>query len=304
VTEHGPQWIGIGSQRSGTTWFTDLLIQHPQVDVADGTKEHHVLYRFGLVREWNPNARRRYQERFTRDGMKLGEFTPYYLRSPWTPAIAREALPEDAPLIVLFRDPIDRFASSLRHGMDAAIRRYKKHRTKTAGEGVNPFFPRALPKWPKSGDPERQKRAYLDQVARAASPRWVKGPPVRQPHADRTWLRSIGSDITWGGMYHTQLSAWTALFPKDRFIVIQYERLRRDPQHYIDLVWKRLGLDPIPLHRPHDPSKTTTNINKWSVEDHPDVIRGLQRMYRPDAERLAAEWDIDLTLWKRTMNDV
>ena len=26
-----PAWLGIGAQRSGTTWFTDLLTQHPQV---------------------------------------------------------------------------------------------------------------------------------------------------------------------------------------------------------------------------------------------------------------------------------
>ena len=36
----GPSWLGIGAQRSGTTWLTDLLVQHPQVGLGtNGKKE-------------------------------------------------------------------------------------------------------------------------------------------------------------------------------------------------------------------------------------------------------------------------
>ena len=41
-----PAWLGIGAQRSGTTWFTDLLTQHPQVDLGtNGKKEQHLLHK-------------------------------------------------------------------------------------------------------------------------------------------------------------------------------------------------------------------------------------------------------------------
>jgi hypothetical protein len=41
----GPAWLGIGAQRSGTTWFTDLLLQHPHVSLSTaGRKELHALY--------------------------------------------------------------------------------------------------------------------------------------------------------------------------------------------------------------------------------------------------------------------
>lgn len=306
MANDGPSWLGIGSQRSGTTWFTDLLMQHPMVDVGDGMKEHHVLYRYGLMRDWNTRTRRKYRKTFDSDGAKLGEFTPYYLRSPWTPEVAKDALNEGTPLIVLFRDPVDRFASALRHAMGTAVRRYKKHLKKQSegGEKVNKYFPRPLPKIPKDASDDEEKDAYFDQVRVASSVRWIKGPPKKAQLADRTWLRHVGSDTTWGGMYATHMDAWISTFPKEQFIVIQYEKLRRDPQHYTDLVWRRLGLDPVPLADIDKRSSTSTQSDKWLPDDHPDVVRGLQRMYRPDAERLAADWDIDLSLWKRTMNDV
>ena len=48
----GPAWLGIGGHRCGTTWFTDLLRQHPQVDLAvKGRKELHELY-LPLVRAY------------------------------------------------------------------------------------------------------------------------------------------------------------------------------------------------------------------------------------------------------------
>ncbi len=45
----GPAWLGIGAQRSGTTWFTDLLIQHPNVALGtNGKKEQHRLHRVAV----------------------------------------------------------------------------------------------------------------------------------------------------------------------------------------------------------------------------------------------------------------
>ena len=303
MTKDGPKWLGIGAQRCGTTWFTGMLIQHPQMDVGLGKYEHHVLYRFGLMRDWNPKAKHRYQKAFDDDKIKLGEFTPYYLRSAWTPEIAKDAIPEDAPLIVLLRDPVDRFASSLRHAMGTALKRYRKDQKAAKEASVEAPRARGL----KSRIPSRfrseKKDEYLDRVAMATDENLVIGKPKKNPYIDRTWLRFVGSDVAWGGMYAAQLEAWTAVFPKDRFVVIQYEKLKRDPQHYVDLIWKRCGLDPVPLEEP-ERKRGATKTDRWLPEDHANVVRGLQRVYRADAERLADEWDIDLSLWKRTMNPV
>lgn len=303
----GPSWLGIGAQRCGTTWFTDLLVQHPLLDVPGGKKEHHWLYRYGLMRDWTPTARDEYREAFTDETVKLGEFTPYYLRSSWVCEIAADALPGDAPILVLVRDPVDRFASAVRHSMEEAARRYRKHLKANPRDRarVNKHYPRSLPPKPKKGSRRKRRRALLRRVARASSLWWVKGPPKepQKAFADATWLRFVGSDASWGGMYAAQLGAWTNVLPDERFIVIQYEKLRQDPQHYADLVWQRLGLEPVPLTATGAASRSSTETEKWIPEDYPHVVRALQQMYRPDSERLAARFDIDLNLWKRTMAD-
>ena len=38
-----PAWLGIGAQRSGTTWLTDLLTQHPQVALGTNDKKEQQL---------------------------------------------------------------------------------------------------------------------------------------------------------------------------------------------------------------------------------------------------------------------
>ncbi len=294
--KEGPTWLGIGAQRSGTTWFTDLLIQHPQMDVLDGIKEHNWLFRYGLTQDWDETARQEYRRAFASDDLKIGEFTPFYLRASWLPSIVGDALPEETPILVLLRDPIDRFASALRKEMDGAARRYREWVEAEQKKGE-------IPKTPIKTRKARIQRG-MARVAAAAGLARVYGPPKPPPEAflDRTWLRFVSSDATWAGMYSAQLHLWTSILPEERFIVIQYEKLRRDPQHYADLVWKRLGLDPVPLSDTHEMSRSSVRQDTWVPDDYPDVVRALQHVYRPDAERLAERFDIDLTLWKRTMS--
>ena len=86
-----PAWLGIGAQRSGTTWFTDLLTQHPQVGLGtNGKKEQHLLHKVadGVL----PAAD--YLELFPDDGMRRGEWTPQYLRHASVPGAAARLVPD------------------------------------------------------------------------------------------------------------------------------------------------------------------------------------------------------------------
>ena len=106
-----PAWLGIGAQRSGTTWFTDLLTQHPQVGLGtNGKKEQHLLHKVADGRE-PPSA---YLDLFPDgDGVRRGEWTPQSLRHASAPAAAARLVP-DAPVLVLLRDPVERFRSAMR----------------------------------------------------------------------------------------------------------------------------------------------------------------------------------------------
>jgi len=109
----GPAWVGIGAQRSGTTWFTDLLTQHPAVGLArNGRKEQH-YFDTAVVEGWTGDDAAGYQDLFEDDGVRRGEYTPAYLRLPHVPALLRSACPEPL-LLVLLRDPVERFHSAMR----------------------------------------------------------------------------------------------------------------------------------------------------------------------------------------------
>lgn len=105
----GPAWLGIGAQRSGTTWFSHLLVQHPEMGFSSADKkESHALYRLGGVEDEDA-----YLRSFDGDILR-GEWTPFYLRALNTPPIALRLCRPEAPLLVLFRDPVERFASAIR----------------------------------------------------------------------------------------------------------------------------------------------------------------------------------------------
>ena len=299
MANHGPSWLGIGAQRCGTTWFTDLLTQHPMVDVAQGVKEHSELYRYGLMRPWDDKAKDEYRKRFSDPEIRLGEYSPYYMRALWIPQHTYDVLPEDSPVIVMVRDPLDRFASGLRHAATRAIRRHEQRFE--IQKNQEPL--KRLPGKPRLLRARRERANFLDRLSIAAMPRYVLGPPAGKGMHDRTWTRFVGADVTWGGMYAAQLDAWVSVIPKERFVFIQYEKMRRDPQYYVDLVWKRMGLDPVPLKNIGKRSGSSTKNDLWLLEDHPHLVQSLRAAYRADAERLAGEWDLDLSLWKRLMAD-
>ena len=106
-----PAWLGIGAQRSGTTWLTDLLTQHPQVGLGtNGKKEQHLLHKVGdgVV------APEEYLDLFPADGVRRGEWTPQYLRHASAPGTAARLLPADVPVLVVLRDPVERYRSAMR----------------------------------------------------------------------------------------------------------------------------------------------------------------------------------------------
>lgn len=109
-----PDFVGVGVQRAGTSWWYSLLEAHPGVQRLPGVKElHH------FDEQWlRPESPQSYHRRFPRpEGMLAGEWTPEYLFDPWTPPLLRAAAPE-ARILVLLRDPVSRFESGVQHAVD------------------------------------------------------------------------------------------------------------------------------------------------------------------------------------------
>lgn len=106
-----PDFVGVGAPRCGTGWWDALLHQHPGVARAPGVpREIRAFGRFWSA-TWTDADTAAYHAWFPRPaGSLAGEWTPDYLLDPWTPALLRRAAP-DARLLVLLRDPVERFRS-------------------------------------------------------------------------------------------------------------------------------------------------------------------------------------------------
>ena len=110
-----PDFVGIGVQKAGTTWWHGLIAAHPQVSARpDFHKERHFFDRFA-VRAFGPADVSGYHGWFPRQpGTLAGEWTPDYVHMPWVPALLAQAAPK-ARLLVLLRDPVERLRSGLSH---------------------------------------------------------------------------------------------------------------------------------------------------------------------------------------------
>ena len=110
-----PDFIGVGTQRSGTTWWQRLLRDHPAIRLPrNKKKEQHFFDKFGR-RPMKPEDIARYHDLFPRaPGELSGEWTPRYMRDIWGPRVLSQAAP-DAKLLVMFRDPVERYRSGVLH---------------------------------------------------------------------------------------------------------------------------------------------------------------------------------------------
>ena len=104
-----PHFLGIGTQKGGTSTLYHLLKQHPDIYLPESKEQHYFTTRYDRGNAW-------YEAQFAeaRPGQVRGEITPYYLFHPDTPQRIRHYRPSML-LIVLLRDPVERALSQYFH---------------------------------------------------------------------------------------------------------------------------------------------------------------------------------------------
>jgi hypothetical protein len=109
-----PDFVGIGVQRCGTTWwFRGALEAHPLAVLPPGRrKELHFFDRY-WAEEVEGDLATRYARFFPRpEGSITGEWTPNYMSDPWTVPLLAETAPE-ARYMIMLRDPVERYRSNI-----------------------------------------------------------------------------------------------------------------------------------------------------------------------------------------------
>lgn len=103
-----PDFIGIGAQKSGTTWLHEALRQHPSISMASHRKEVHFFDRYyDRGTAW-------YESLFpSRPGCQAGEITPAYMFEPQCAELIHQLVPR-VKLVAILRNPVERAYSQFR----------------------------------------------------------------------------------------------------------------------------------------------------------------------------------------------
>lgn len=229
-----PDFVGIGAQKAGTSWWDALIHEHPDVHkVSRQPKELHFFDEY-WERPFGDADAARYSRYFPRpSGGMAGEWTPSYMVDFWTPALIARAAP-DARILILLRDPVDRYLSSMSH---------------------------------------------TDAMSRA---------PLGRQDAMGAYQR---------GLYTQQLRRVFAAFPRDRVLILQYERCRAEPAAELARTFRFLGL----RAEQFSEEAFTQGVNVTETEKATltaDLKASLSRAYAAELAALPElAPEIDLSLW-------
>ena len=104
-----PSFVGIGAQKCASTWLYRILIEHPEVGIADVKEVDFFSYHFDHGYEW-------YEKKFhTNAATKaFGEISPSYF-CDLSAAERIHAYNPDARILLTLRDPVKRALSNHRH---------------------------------------------------------------------------------------------------------------------------------------------------------------------------------------------
>ncbi|MCA9049664.1 MAG: sulfotransferase [Planctomycetaceae bacterium] len=107
--EWSPGFIGIGAEKSATTWAWSQLNAHPGIEMSQPKELNYFNQHFDRGAAW-------YRRHFSASpsGCLTGEISPLYMDCPFTAERIAATYP-DVPLLVLLRHPLDRALSHLMH---------------------------------------------------------------------------------------------------------------------------------------------------------------------------------------------
>jgi hypothetical protein len=201
-----PSALIIGTQKGGTTFLFDYLVQHPDVLPPLNKEIHYFDLNFARGVTWY-RARFPYSYQLRGRAMTL-DASPYYLAHPLVPQRVTDLLP-GAKLIVLLRNPVDRAFS------------HYQHEVRGGRESLS--FPQAI---------ERESERLAGEEER-----------LRQEPAYYSYNHHRYSYLL-RGVYIEQLRRWARHFPRSQLLVLQSEWLFRDPAAATVAVQGFLGLRP------------------------------------------------------------
>lgn len=118
MNSEGPDFVGVGFPKCGTTFLYDEVIcQHR--DVLHLPKERHFFSQ--PFHKFNSTEKENYLNNFPDTNKVTGEFSPGVLYYPMNIKYLYDAVPDDTKFIVLMRNPVDRAFSHMKQMLGPRI---------------------------------------------------------------------------------------------------------------------------------------------------------------------------------------
>ena len=207
--DRGPDFVGIGSQRCGTTWVAERLREHPQVYMVPQKEISFWCRYFHKGYDW-------YNAHFEDKGDRVaGEITPYYILTPRPDCALLQHYPRWSPrtfIRQLFRPD------------------------RPARDGIKQTYPNC-----------KVFAVFRNPVDRAWSQYWMwvetrkkRGKSRRIVSFEKMFCDN-GRWIQLWGRYATLLKYWRRAFPS--MGVFLYDDLNADPKAFIASIYRFLDVD-------------------------------------------------------------
>jgi hypothetical protein len=206
-----PSALIIGAQRSGTTSLFNYLAQHPNVLPPLGKEIHYFDLHYARGVRWY-RGRFPFSHRLRHRALTI-DASPYYLAHPLAPERAAQLLPE-VKLVAVLRNPVDRAFS------------HYQHEVRDGRESLS--FAEAIDREPERLAGEEERLRY--------EPGYYSYNHHRYSYTRR-------------GLYLEQLRRWVQQYPRSRLLVLQSERLFREPAAVSAALYDFLGLRPHGLNQ-------------------------------------------------------
>ncbi|EGC37597.1 hypothetical protein DICPUDRAFT_76787 [Dictyostelium purpureum] len=257
-----PNFIVIGTMKSGTTFLDFYLQKHPQI-------AHHNKKEIWYFNSYYANGIKWYADHFEQynslENQKLiGEATPFYINNPNT-APRMYATLKNAKLILLLRDPVERALSQYHFSLQW-LKRNKQPALQYSFEHLIAEEADVIETCVRGH--ERYREAFAER--KLAEERGEVDPdstfdlidPYYQYHSEKNWtfykdcvkcdkcfqngILHTSGHPTFGmlakSLYYEQIDFWLDYFPLSQIHIIRYEDISHYPEKVLSEVEDYLGI--------------------------------------------------------------
>ncbi|MFB6347291.1 MAG: sulfotransferase [bacterium] len=206
------QFFLLGAMKSGTTFLTELLSQHPEICTSSPKEPE-----FFMDESLYDNGKKFYLSEYYNSGEEAtyrGDTQSKNLLFPWVPGRIKNLFP-DAKLLVLIRNPVDRLFSHYLHQR----RHGREDRSLT--------------------------KALFDNYQRLRSGRVLTDDKVKKRYQE-----AFDNDERWPyycylemGYYHQQIQRYLDCFDDSQLKIIQFQNLTERPAQIAESIFQFLKLE-------------------------------------------------------------